>query len=383
MRRLNRWFREHPTTGDSLLAAALFLPQVLGWFSGFSVRSRPAEVPEYLVLSALLVAPLVVRRRWPVAGAAATLVALALLVLLQSPWPLRVAQLAACVYLHTLVVRVGRGVAAGYAGVIGAGVGIELARADHEPILKVWVALFFLLLAVVSWVLGELAVARRAEVAQRVHALKVERDHQARIAVAEERNRIAREIHDVLAHSVSVMVSQADGARYALRGKPELAEQALRTIGSTGRETLTELRQLLGVLRADTDREDAPQPTATAVPDLVERVRALGSPVSLEVVGDLGALPTGPGLGVYRIVQESLTNALKHGAGGIAVRLEHDGAAVTIDVRNLIGPGTAPVPGGNGVIGMRERATAYGGELAAGPEPDGDWRVRAVVPVGV
>jgi signal transduction histidine kinase len=242
-----------------------------------------------------------------------------------------------------------------------------------------------------SWALGEFVGARRAyhsELEQRLKLLETERDQQARIAVGEERSRIARELHDVVAHAVSVMVVQADGAGYAIRSNPELAEAAVKTISDTGRTALTELRRLLGVLRSEdqSGTQWAPQPDAGELNNLAENCRASGLPVRLELMGDLAHLPVGLGLGVYRIVQEALTNTLKHAGTGASavVKVLRSEDKVVIEVTDD-GFGTphdlVEVSGGNGLIGMRERAGVLGGTLEAGPNPGGGWRVRGVLPL--
>jgi signal transduction histidine kinase len=242
-----------------------------------------------------------------------------------------------------------------------------------------------------SWAMGEFVGARRAyhwELEQRLKLLETERDQQARIAVGEERSRIARELHNVVAPAVSVMVVQADGASYAIKTNPDLAEAAVRTIADTGRQALTELRRLLGVLRSEdqSGTQWVPQPDAGDLHELAENCRAAGLPVRLETSGELSALPAGLGLGVYRIVQEALTNTLKHaGAGASAtVRVTQAGDQVEVEVSDD-GFGTphdlVAVSGGNGLIGMRERAGVLGGVLEAGPNPGGGWRVRAVLPL--
>jgi signal transduction histidine kinase len=184
-------------------------------------------------------------------------------------------------------------------------------------------------------------------------------------------------------------VVQADGAGYAIRTDPDLAESAVRTISATGREALIELRRLLDVLRSDTDERDnrAPQPDVTALPELVEKVSVTGVPVRLDLRGELAGLPAAVGLGIYRIVQESLTNTLKHaGTGATAsVRVERVGGLVEVEIDDN-GHATAGatrdlVSGGNGLIGMRERASVLGGTLIAGRAADGGWRVRATFPV--
>jgi signal transduction histidine kinase len=240
------------------------------------------------------------------------------------------------------------------------------------------------------WALGEFVGARRAyqaEVEQRLALLEVERDHQARMAVAAERARIARELHDVVAHAVSVIVVQADGAAYAIRSQPELAERAVQTISSTGREALTELRRLLGVLRSEEAAgELTPLPGTQSLSELAERVRAVGVPVRLEIIGNVDDLPAGVGLGVYRIVQEALTNTLKHAGAGTnaVVRVVRSDDAVGLDIHDdghAEAPSLVGVSGGNGLIGMRERALVFGGSLDAGPRPGGGWQVTARLPL--
>jgi signal transduction histidine kinase len=191
-----------------------------------------------------------------------------------------------------------------------------------------------------------------------------------------------------------VIVVQADGASYAISSDPELAGRAIATISETGRGALAELRRLLDVLRNDeSDGEPrVPQPNAEALVELADRVRAAGLPVDLEIDGDLGGLPAGVSLGVYRIVQESLTNAIKHaGRGATAgVRVLRADDVVHVEVSDD-GGGRAPVPvaanaaaavpGGNGLIGMRERAHVFGGSLDVGPVAGGGWRVHAELPI--
>nr|WP_092530386.1 sensor histidine kinase [Amycolatopsis arida] len=264
-----------------------------------------------------------------------------------------------------------------------------------------WLALAIstVLLIAFCWLLGEFVGARRAyqaEVEARLHLLETERDQATRIAVAEERGRIARELHDVVAHAVSVIVVQADGASYTLRSDPDVAERAVRTISATGRAALAELRRLLEVLRDDGSGDSGgqprvPQPGADALAELADRVRAAGLPVRLDVDGDLGDLPAGVSLGIYRIVQESLTNTLKHAGRDAAttVRVCRRDDVVEVDVsddgagraRALVPEGATAVPGGNGLIGMRERANVLGGTLDVGPAPGGGWRVRASLPL--
>jgi signal transduction histidine kinase len=218
----------------------------------------------------------------------------------------------------------------------------------------------------------------RAERAER------ERDQQARIAVAEERSRIAREVHDVVSHNISVMTALADGAGYALAtdaGRPQ-AREAVAAIADTGRGAIAEMHRLLGVFRTEASRE--PAPGLADLPALVEQVRAAGLPTTLTVTGRPVPLGATAQLAVYRLVQEALTNTRKHapGARHAYVTLTwDDDAGLTVRVRD---DGTAPAPvgepGGQGLVGMRERFAAHGGTVRAGRGDDG-WLVEAVLPL--
>jgi signal transduction histidine kinase len=381
--------RKHPTFGDSLLALSLLvmeLPALLG----DSLIVAPWLL--YFVTDILLIAPIVLRRRN--SALACYLILVAGLFQLVTQGPMNVARgcdIALGITLYTMVVYVGRRQAAVYALWLLAGT-VIWATWRITPQNNMWLALFVVLMVFAfCWVLGEFVGARRAylnEMEQRLRLLETERDHQAKIAVAEERARIARELHDVVAHAVSVMVVQADGASYAVHTNPELAERAVKTISATGREALTELRRLLGVLRSEdsADETRTPQPGTTSLNDLAERVRLVGLPVRLKLKGELDGLPAGIGLGVYRIVQEALTNTLKHaGAGASAlVQVTRVGENVELDITDD-GFGTphqlVGISGGNGLIGMRERANVFGGTLDAGPRPGGGWHVHAVLPI--
>ena len=243
------------------------------------------------------------------------------------------------------------------------------------------------LLVVASWSIGHLTRVRRAHetaLAERARLLESERDQQAAIAAAAERARIAREMHDVVAHSLSVVVAQADGGRYAARADPAAATAALETIAGTGRQALADMRGLLGVLRHDEAARHTPQPGSGDLSDLVEDVRASGLDVRLEEEGQRRPLPPSPGLAVYRITQEGLTNVLKHAgpAATALVRVRWLRASVEVEVLDDgRGAGAATgAPGGQGLVGMRERAALVGGSVDVGPAPGGGWRVRALVP---
>ncbi|MFC4611840.1 sensor histidine kinase [Streptomyces maoxianensis] len=247
-----------------------------------------------------------------------------------------------------------------------------------------------------AWVLGDSIRTRRAYFAQleeRATRLEKEREAQAKVAVAAERARIARELHDVVAHNVSVMVVQADGAAYVLDAAPDQAKQALETISTTGRQALAEMRRLLGVLRTGDARESGeyvPQPDVQQIEDLVEQVRIAGLTVDFKIEGTPRPLPSGVELTAYRIVQEALTNTRKHGGpeAGASVRLVYfdDGLGLLVEddgrgaAHELYEDGGADGRG-HGLIGMRERVGMVGGTLDTGPRPGGGFRISALLPL--
>jgi signal transduction histidine kinase len=242
---------------------------------------------------------------------------------------------------------------------------------------ELWAGAFFAAVLVAAWLVGTYVRYRRDE--RRMRAAAALAGEHARAAVEEERARLARDMHDVIAHNLSVVVVQAAGARAAGKGDPA----TLAKIENSGRESLTEMRRLLGVLRRDSDDEPprAPRSGITDLGPLVERVRAAGVPVELSVTGDATGLPAVLDLCAYRIVQESLTNVLKHAgraAARVDVRCEPD--AVTIDVvDDGAGPVVSHTPG-HGLIGMRERVAIFDGQLSAGAGPDGGFAVHARLP---
>jgi signal transduction histidine kinase len=218
---------------------------------------------------------------------------------------------------------------------------------------------------------------------ERAARLEQEREEQARVAVAEERARIARELHDVVGHSVSVMTVQASGVRRLLRDDQEREREALLIVERTGREALAEMRRMVGVLRRPEEAPAlAPQPSLEHLDRLVEQAREAGLPVDLRVEGSAVELPAGVDLTAYRLVQEGLTNALKHARATRAEVLVNYGdgqiEVVVSDDGRGVGNGDG---GGHGLVGMRERVSVYGGELDAGPQPGGGYRLRAKLPV--
>ncbi|WP_330271864.1 sensor histidine kinase [Lentzea sp. NBC_00516] len=389
MRRFSLWMKAHPAFGDSLIAGILLLFDM-----GFAVTAvdQGVSFSAYLAVTLLMLGPLPFRRYHPL-GTSYLILAGGFLQLFThggiNGLPVRMSDFALAIALYTLVANTNRKTALIYLGWLLAGT-LLWAVFQVGEIQAVFLVFLVFVIFGFSWAMGEFIGARRAyqrEMEQRLALLETERDQQAKIAVGEERSRIARELHDIVAHSVSVMIVHADGAAYTIRSQPEVAENAVRTIADTGRQALTEMRRLLGILRSDdAETQWAPQPDARGVVELAENTRAAGVPVRLEITGDVDDLPVGVGLGVYRIVQEALTNTIKHaGAGTTAmVRLARMPEELRLEVTDN-GFGTphdvVKVSGGNGLIGMRERAAVLGGEFEAGPNPGGGWRVRATFPL--
>jgi len=240
----------------------------------------------------------------------------------------------------------------------------------------------WLLVGFVS-LLGTLARKRREELdqlAERARLLVQQQAQELQVATLAERARIAREMHDIVAHSLGVIIVQADGGRY---GGPEASQQTLGTISSVARSSLAEMRQLLSVLRSDDEaRGVAPAPDLDALPGLIDEYRRAGLDVHLTLRGEKSDLPPALALTVHRTVQEALTNVLKH-AGPTTARVELDWepTEVIVTVTNPLatGPVAAPPPGGHGLVGMRERVQLHGGLLEAG-EVGSVWRIRATIP---
>ncbi len=251
----------------------------------------------------------------------------------------------------------------------------ELNNPENTTVSEVLNGLGWDIAIVATWLLGAYVRTRR----QLVLELRQRAADSAEAAAVAERARVARELHDVLAHSLGVVVVQAEAAEEALARRPEVAAESLRSIQRTGREALVEVRRLVGVLRED-EAVREPARGAAAVGELVHRVSATGLPVELEVHGSVEGLPAAPDLAVYRIVQESLTNVLKHARASrahvlIARRPDQVSVEVTDD-----GHGAGGQDGsGNGLRGMRERVTALGGTFSAGPSGEGGFAVRAVL----
>jgi signal transduction histidine kinase len=244
-----------------------------------------------------------------------------------------------------------------------------------------------------AWFAGDGSRTRRAylaEVERRASDAERDRDRRAELAVAAERSRITGELHDVIAHSLSVMVIQAQGAGSALRRSEQAqAGDALDAIVTTGRDALAETRRLLGVVRQPDDQEPvlAPQPSLAGLDRLIDQVRRAGTPVELRIEGIPRALAAGVELSAYRIIQEGLTNTMKHAgpSAAAAVRLSYGEADLVVEVADngCATASHAARPDGHGLTGMRARAAVLGGEVTAGPATTGGFRVRARLPLTV
>jgi signal transduction histidine kinase len=256
--------------------------------------------------------------------------------------------------------------------------------AGREALNEVYVAILF---ATVLIAYGYLIGTRRRLQSELVEGRRREQEEQARSTLLEERARIARELHDVVAHHMSVIAVRAETAPFRIPGLPEAVKDDMAETSAIAREALTEMRRLLGVLRgADGDAERAPQPGMDRLEGLVAAVRGAGLAVDLRVVGDQRPLPSGVELSAYRIMQEALSNTLRHAPGArAAVEVHYQPGRLWLRVRN----GPPPVPGdrpqtaapGHGIVGMRERAAMLGGTLAAGPTADGGYLVEATLPL--
>ena len=245
-------------------------------------------------------------------------------------------------------------------------------------------------LAPIAWLTGAWAVGaiirgrrlRTAELELLTAELAQQRDLQAQAAVAVERGRIARELHDVVAHNVSMMVVQAGAADRVLEGDQPDVRRALAAIAGTGRETVDEMRLLLGVVRSDEGAGLSPQPGLGDLDQLVSNVRSAGLHVDLRVEGERSTLSPGVDLSAYRIVQEALTNVLKHaGTASVEVTVRYGNDAVQVEVCDDGRPREPTAGGGNGLIGMRERVAMLGGEFRAGARRDGGFAVFARLPI--
>ena len=394
---IRTWLRDRPTLRDGVLTVALLaigLPQLL--VQRFdSEMAQHYHQPDALnaAVVAVMVTALVLRRKAPLSVLAGTIAGEAALSALgYAPSPADVIAFLIAVYSVAAHRPLARSAIGGIAAVIA-----FTALIFSYPVeinLVEYVTNMALLIGV--WWLGRGLRLRRAYLAEledRAQRLERVREGDARTARVEERARIARELHDVVAHHVSVMTVQAGAARRILDRDPDSAREAMSTIEGLGRTALSEMRRIVGVLRTERDpehtgRELAPQPGLHDVGGLIDRVRETGLMVQLWIEGEPRTLSPGVDLAVYRLVQEALTNTLKH-AGPQArawVRIHYAGQGVNVEIEDDGRGAAAGLPGngdgsGHGLVGMRERVALYGGELRIGPRSGGGFEVRARFPL--
>jgi len=362
------WLGRRPLVADLALVSALLVLTA-------GAASRSDHVVLYAVLGTLETLPLLFRRKRPalVLGCV-TAVAFAMSAL--GIWAV---PLALGVALYTLATtrppRTLRLLAYGSIASVGvvllAGNGVEFGAAAAR-----------IVFLIAAWLLGESVGSRRAyvrEIEEKAERLEREQEAEARRAAAEEQARIARELHDVVAHALSVIVVQAGAADDVFEVDPKLARGPIRAIDGAARSALADLRRVLGALKHDAGY--APQPGVARLDGLVEQVRATGLEVGLRIEGRPRPLPTAVDLSAYRIVQEALTNVLKHAEAERARVVLRFGDELVVEVTD---DGHGPTNGavGNGLIGMRERAALLGGTVNAGAAPGGGYRVRASLPTG-
>ncbi|WP_316528580.1 sensor histidine kinase [Kitasatospora brasiliensis] len=395
--RLRQADRDHPWGLDAALLVVVVLlfcvPDLLhGRFEGGArdhriVLVRP-PLPQIAALQAGLVLPLLWRRRRPTAAFAAIMAVFVL------QWSLHIglrADAALLVALYSLALH-GRLRHLAWSCAAMAVAVAPVAVAVSGGGLPVGDALFFLFSAATAAVALGIAVrVRRAQLAglrDRAARLEIERDQRSRLAAATERARVAREMHDIVGHNLSVIVTLADGGAYAAQAAPERGREALLLIGDTSRQALGELRRMLGVLRDQGDQgaEYTPQPGIADLDGLCARIRAAGPQVVYTAAGALDQLDKGVQLMAYRIVQEALTNTLKHAGPETRARVTLTAGPdlLRVRVQDTGPPGGSRWHGrtdgyGHGLAGMRERAALYGGTVTAGPAPGAGWAVEAVL----
>ena len=425
-----RWFEAHRFGVDlttTVLLAAFMLTSATDLYSSEPALGRT----ESIAWTFAMLAPLPWRRTRPVPSAVAIFaVALAHILagfpmIMPGDLLILVALFSVTVYGPTWAhVTAICSTAVGSLVVLPIAVGVRSGGGASAVLEMVPVGIFCLVTGLAVWAFALVRRSRRVTMdalRDRAHRLEIERDQQARISAAAERARIAREMHDIVAHSLSIVVAQADGGRYAAASDPQAAVRALGTISETGRTALTDMRRLLGVLRSQDDDEadapgsptpsaagavgrpgtgatsvvppreeprssrPAPQPGVEEIEDLVAQARDGGQRVSLVRVGEARTLPAGMGLTLYRVCQESLTNVRKHAGPDPAVTVAVRWTPSTVELEVLDDGRGAAATGehdpGFGLRGMRERANLYGGTLETGPRAGGGFRVHLELPL--
>ncbi|MCD0450113.1 sensor histidine kinase [Actinocorallia sp. API 0066] len=392
IRELRAWTSRHPEAADGVLALALTVLTLVDLSGARNTGEFTAPSTLSYTVTISLTGLMVVRQRFPVAVLLLALLGQTYLGLThREPSGDLVAFLIA-VYSVAAYRPLARSFLAGATAFTVSAFLMAVASPRPPAVL---IALYLALIATVWWA-GRSTRLRRSyltELEDRAARLEKARFADARTARVEERSRIARELHDVVAHHVSVMTVQAGAARRVMAKDPESAREAIETIEQVGRTALSEMRRIVGVLRTDRDtvapgHELSPQPGVEDLSGLIEQVRETGLDVQLDVAGESRRLSTGVDLAAYRLIQEALTNSLKH-AGPHArawVRVNYGDRNLTVEItddgRGVL-DSSAGTSSGHGLVGMRERVALYGGELRIGPRTGGGFQVRASFPLEV
>lgn len=379
---------DRPPESDVLLAAVVAVPAVITMATAPRSANALAFSPLWLgwLLLAAMFLPLVWRRVAPAMTIAVTGSATGIFAILG--YDMSVAVLAVLIALYSVTAYGTRhdgrsSLAVSFFFIAASWLTAMFQGADLPPVqLAVSVFVF-----VGIWALGDRTRVRREVVTQltaRTEEAERNRALVTELALSDERARIARELHDVVAHTVSVVVVQAGAARRVVEQRPERALDVLGSIERTGRDALVDLRRLVGVLRDEDGRELLPQPTLAELPALVDRLHDAGLPVVLQVEGAPRTLPQGIELSAYRIVQEALTNVLKHSGRvtTVQVALVYGSETLTVTVRDDgRGAASGSTDAGSGLVGMRERVEMFAGTVQAGPRTGGGFEVRARLPI--
>jgi signal transduction histidine kinase len=355
------------------IAAFIHIPWVAALFS--RVPTPGAGVWPYVVAAGCFL-PLVWRERWP--GPAFLVVSAFTIIYMAMPWPPAIVLVGPWLALYAVGSRYGGSRAVPLAIVV-VGVSLGISAVTVSQSLSVLQAVGMFALLAVAGALGN-SVRTRTQLFDEIRRAHDEAD---RRRIDDERLRIAREVHDIMAHSLTLMTVQADAGAASFDNQPERAREALDIIGDTGRSTLKDLRSMLDVLTAgEEDSPRAPVADLTRVPELIESVREAGLGTTLSTEGEIGSVPTVVAVAAYRIVQESLTNAVRHSGAAAAcviLTVQPDGLEIEVTDDGHAGADAEFEPG-RGIRGMRERVVALGGTFEAGPVPHGGFRVQARIP---
>lgn len=387
-RTVDKWIRENPNKVDLFFGLGIWL--VFGLLAGI-VLGVSGNGWMQVALGSLQTLPLIWRRRRP--GLAAGFIVVAHLIQVSFTSELLPSQIAVPITIYSLAAYGKRwqsfvGLATGFVGAVLASIRIEVwSGADSfGGAVRNFIGLGLLVL--VAWTFGDLARTRRINLQtleDRARRLEVEREQERALAASDERSHIAREMHDIVAHSLSVIIAQSDGARYASESDPEIAKNTLATISRAGRSSLREMRRLLGVLRSDEEASTRPLPALADVPELLDSTRMSGLAIDFSQEGTARReIPAGAELTAYRAMQEALTNVLKHAGPEataiVGLRWDNRGLHLLISDDGRGAGALGPSGSGQGLRGMAERVALYEGQVEAGAKDGGGFRVAVFIP---